>query len=134
MVSILKKKVIKATLSYLPMDKEALVTNIKDWIALDEDIKGLQRQIKLKRKEKRELTDGLVTVMRQHEIDCFDVKDGKLLYTRSKVKKPLSKKHLLAALQTYFKGDSNAAQEVSKFVMNTREEKMHEGIRRKVKK
>ena len=115
------------------MDKSALVGDIKSWIALDEDIKELQRQIKLKRKQKRDLTDGLVSVMRTHDIDCFDITDGKLLYTRNKVKKPLSKTHLLKALQNYYKGDVVTAKEVGQFVMSTREEKTKEGIRRKIK-
>jgi len=55
------------------MNKEELVSNIKQWITLDEEIKNLQRQIKEKRNEKKENTETLVRIMRDNEIDCFDL-------------------------------------------------------------
>lgn len=116
------------------IDKAELIGRIRAWLALDEEIKALSRQAKEKRAEKRKITEGLVGIMRHNEIDCFDVHDGKLLYTRNKVKKPLSKKHLLASLQSYFQNDVIRAKEVGSFIMNSREEKIKESIRRKVQK
>ena len=40
------------------MNKDELVTNIKQWISLDEEIKNLQREIKKKRNEKKENTEN----------------------------------------------------------------------------
>jgi len=118
------------------MNKEELVSNIKNWITLDEEIKTMQRQIKEKRKEKKENTETLVRIMRDNEIDCFDLDSngGKLIYTKKKNKKSLSKKHLLKCLSQYFKEDSIQAKEVSNFILNNREEKIKENIRRKIKK
>jgi|UniRef100_A0A6C0C640 hypothetical protein len=118
------------------MNKDELVSNIKDWITLDEEIKVLQRKIKEKRKEKKENTETLVRIMRDNEIDCFDLDSngGKLIYTKQKIKKSLSKKHLMTCLTQYFKEDSHQAKEVSNFILNTREENIKENIRRKVKK
>jgi len=118
------------------MDKEVLIKNIKDWIHLDEEIKSLQRQIKEKRNEKKESTETLVKIMRENEIDCFDLDSngGKLIYTKQKVKKSLSKKHLMKCLMQYFKEDSAQAKEVSNYIMNNKEEKIKENIRRKIKK
>ena len=86
------------------MNKEELVSNIKQWIKLDEEIKNLQRQIKEKRNEKKENTETLVRIMRDNEIDCFelDSNGGKLIYTKQKIKKLLSKKHLMKCLMQYF--------------------------------
>ena len=39
--------------------------------------------------------------MKKHEIDCFDMKEGKILYTQNKIKAPLSKKHLMGCLLQY---------------------------------
>ena len=71
------------------MNKEELVSNIKQWITLDEEIKNLERQIKEKRNEKKENTETLVRIMRDNEIDCFDLDSngGKLIYTKQKIKK-----------------------------------------------
>jgi len=118
------------------MNKEELVSNIKKWITLDEEIKNLQRQIKEKRNEKKENTETLVRIMRDNEIDCFDLDSNgdKLIYTKQKIKKSLSKKHLMKCLMQYFKEDSQQAKQVSNFILNNREEKIKENIRRKVQK
>ncbi len=118
------------------MDKEELITNIKGWIQLDEEIKTLQKQIKEKRNEKKQNTETLVRIMRDNEIDCFDLDSngGKLIYTKRKIKKSLSKKHLMKCLMTYFKEDTLQAKEISNFILSNREEQIKENIRRKIKK
>ena len=113
---------------------ENLKENIKNWLKLDQEIKVLQKEIKNRREDKKNYTQDIVNVMKQNEIDCFDVKDGKLLYTKSKIKAPLSKKHLLASLMTYFKNDTETVKSVAEFVLNSRAEKIKENIRKKNKK
>ena len=87
--------------------------------------------MKEKRKDKKNYTAALVETMRNNEIDCFDVQDGKLIYTKKKVKAPLSKKHLLSSLSNYFKNNKDLINELSDFILNSREEKIKENIRRK---
>ena len=114
--------------------KQELVNIIKEWISCDNKLKQLQKAAKDIRVEKKELTESLVTVMKDHEIDCFDINDGKLVYTQNKVKTPLSKKHLMSALMNYYKDDPKLAEDVSNFIMESREEKVKESIRRKIVK
>lgn len=116
------------------MDKEELVDRIKEWINIDNELKELQKASKERRLRKKELTDTLVHVMKDNEIDCFDVKEGKLIYTQNKVKTSLSKKKLLLALQSYYKDDPIQCKNVSEFILNSREEKINETIRRKITK
>ena len=70
--------------------KEELVTNIKGWMQIDQEMKVLQRELKERRQRKKELTDSLVEIMKTNEIDCFDMSDGKIIYTKNKVRAPLS--------------------------------------------
>ena len=114
--------------------KQELVSLIKDWIGCDNKLKQLQKTAKEIRVEKKALTEHLVNVMKDNEIDCFDINDGKLVYKQNKVKTPLSKKHLLSALMNYYKDDPQSAEEVSNFIMESREEKVKESIQRKVVK
>jgi hypothetical protein len=116
------------------MDKEILISNVRDWIAIDNDIKNMQKLMKVKRKEKKALTENLVTVMKTNDIHCFDISDGKLMFTQNKVKAPLSKKHLLKSLTEYFKNDPQQISELSKHILDSREEKIRENIKRKIKK
>ena len=112
--------------------KEDIVTTIKDWIGQDDKIKELQRQIKEHRTEKKNLTDNLVEIMKTNEIDCFDINNGKIIYSKNKVKTPLNKKSLLNTLEKYFEDIPQVdASKVSEFIMDNRETKIKENIKRK---
>ena len=111
--------------------KEELMTHIRSWIQIDNDVSKLQKQIKELREDKKKSTATLVDVMKNNEIDCFNINDGKLIYSKSKVKKPISKKTLFSALETYFEKDLELAKQLSEHILNSREESVKESIRRK---
>jgi hypothetical protein len=114
--------------------KEQLVANIKDWIKIDNEISQLKSEIKERTNKKKLLTENLVSVMKTNSIDCFDINGGALVYKKNKVKKPLSGKTLLTALQNYYKNDVKIAEEITKHVMDSREEQLKETIKRKKEK
>jgi len=114
--------------------KEQLVNNIKEWIKMDTEITDLKAQIKDKTTKKKTLTENLVTVMKTNKIDCFDINGGALIYKTNKTKKPINAKTLLAALQNYYKTDTKVAEDLTKFVMDSREEQVKETIKRKIDK
>ena len=114
--------------------QQALLENVKSWLTIDNEIRALQKEIKERRKMKKQLTTDLMTTMKSNEIDALNVPDGELIYNKTKTKAPLSKKHLLSSLGQYFKGDQRMIDELSKFIMESRAEKEKESIRRKIKK
>jgi hypothetical protein len=114
--------------------KDELVKHIKEWIEIDNDINGLQKKIKQLKENKKTLTSSLVNVMKHNEIDCFDINDGKLIYSKSKIKKPINKKTLLTALDAFFKDNTDMAKEISDHILNSREETIKESIRRRKEK
>ena len=116
------------------MNKEVLIENIREWLQIDNELKELQRAAKERRQRKKELTSNLVDIMKTNEIDCFDIKDGKLIYSRNKTRAPLSKKHLLSALTVFYKDDPKKVSDLSSYILNSREEKIKETIRRKKEK
>jgi len=114
--------------------KEQLVINIKEWIKIDNEISQLKSDIKNKNNKKKELTTNLVDVMKTNKIDCFDINGGALVYKTNKVKKPINGKSLLAALQNYYKSDPKIAEDITKHVLDSREEQIKEIIKRKIDK
>jgi hypothetical protein len=114
--------------------KEQLVNNIKEWIKLDTEVSELKAQIKEKTNKKKSLTENLVTVMKTNKIDCFDINGGALVYKSNKIKKPINAKTLLTALQAYYKTDTDVAAELTKHIMDSREEQVKECIKRKIDK
>jgi len=115
------------------MSNDALLDNVKEWINIDNEIRQLQSAIKERRKQKKELTTNLVDTMKQNEIDVFNIPDGELIYTKSKTKTPLSKKHLLLSLSQYFKEDKNMVEQLGKYILDSRQTKEKENIKRKIK-
>jgi hypothetical protein len=113
--------------------KEQLVNNIKEWIKIDGEIANLKADIKERNNKKKLLTNDLVNVMKSNEIDCFDINDGALVYKKNKVKKPINGKTLLQALQNYYKEQPNIAEDLTKHIMDSREEQIKETIKRKIK-
>jgi hypothetical protein len=114
--------------------KEQLVSNIKDWIKMDTEIADLKAQIRERTNKKKTLTENLVTVMKTNKIDCFDINGGALVYKTSKTKKPINGKSLLVALQNYYKTDPKIAEDITKHIMDSREEQVKETIKRKIDK
>jgi predicted nucleic acid-binding Zn-ribbon protein len=114
--------------------KDELVMNIKEWIKMDTEISKLQTEIKERKNKKKQLSEALMDVMKKNEIDCFDINGGCLVYKQNKVKKPINAKSLIATLKTYFSSNPNTAEEVTKFILDNREEQIKEVIKRKVDK
>jgi hypothetical protein len=114
--------------------KEQLVTNIKEWIKYDTEITQLKNEIKERTNKKKALTINLVNVMKGNSIDCFDINGGALVYKKNKVKKPINGKTLLSALQNYYKEQPKVAEDLTKHIMDSREEQIKETIKRKIDK
>lgn len=115
--------------------KEQLVKTIKDWVEIDNQMRNLAKQQKNLRESKKDITKSLVTVMKSNEIDCFDINDGQLVYSQTKTKAPLNKKNLATILMGYF-GENKAEQveDLTKHLLENREEKVRENVRRKIDK
>jgi hypothetical protein len=114
--------------------KDELITNIKEWIKLDNELSKLQSEIKIRKNRKKELTLGLVETMKKNTIDCFDISGGALVYKKNKVKKAITGKTLMSALQNYYKDNPSIAQELTTHILNSREEQIKETIHRKIDK
>ena len=111
--------------------KEQLVSLIREWIESDNKISTYQKTIKEEKQNKKNLTDQLITIMKTHEIECFDVKNGKLIHTKTKSKQSISKKLLLESLTDYFKEDTESASQLTAHILDSRQEKINETIKRR---
>ena len=101
--------------------KQILISTIKEWVAINSKINELQKQMKELRNSKKQLSDTLITVMENNEIDRFDINNGKLVYRKNKVKAAINKDYLLKMLDNYFKEypeiDTN---DVGNFILENR--------------
>lgn len=112
--------------------KEELVTNISSWLKLDEEMKLLQTELKERREKKKKITALLVETMKTNEIDCFDMSEGNIIYSKTKVKSTITKSYLMSCLGNFFKENPDVeASDVTKYIMESRETKINESIRHK---
>ena len=116
--------------------KEELVSIIKEWIDNDEKVKEMQTIIKEYKTKKKTLTQMLLNIMKNNEIDCFDINSGKIVYCKSKTKASLNKKTLLDSLEKFFKEKTDLKididiNSISDYILNNREIKVNENIKRK---
>lgn len=114
--------------------KEELVNNVKEWIKIDNDINRLKSEMKEINNKKKLLSTNLLNVMKSNNIDCFDINGGAIIYKKTKVKKPITGKILLKTIENYFKNDTLTAQELTKHILENREESVKETIKRKIDK
>tara|TARA_B100001093_G_scaffold474427_1_gene499088 strand:- start:502 stop:858 length:357 start_codon:yes stop_codon:yes gene_type:complete len=114
--------------------KGHLIDAVKEWVKLDNEIRNIQKIQKDKKKEKEEISKSLMDIMRENEIDCFDLKDGQICYDKKTVKKPITKKTLFEVLTKYYDGNIHEANNVKDFIINNREETVKETIVRKITK
>ena len=112
-------------------NKEQLVHAVREWVRIDNDIATLQKELLQRKKEKKRVSTTLMEVMRSSNIDCFDLKDGQIMYKQTNVKKPLTKRGLMGILSTYFQGNADRASELNEFIMENRENVVRETIVRK---
>jgi len=112
--------------------KEVLMKTIKEWMNIENEMKQMQKEIKIQRDKKKKLSEELVKIMKKNEIDCFDISEGKIIYTKNSVKSPLSKQHILECLNKYFSDNEDVKPEdITKFILENRSTKINEYIRHK---
>ena len=117
------------------INKGELITLIKEWKQIDDEIKSIQKEVKKRRDRKKFLSDKLIKIMRSNEIDSFDINNGKLLYTQSKLKQTINKPYLLETISKYFEDDATIdIGNVTDFILENRSVKLKEGIRCKLDK
>ena len=113
--------------------KEELISNIKEWIKLDNEITKYKSELKEKTNKKKSLTESLINIMKTNSIDCFDINGGALVYKQKKIRKTISGKFLLTQLEEYYKDQPELAMEITKKVLENREESIKDEIKRKIK-
>jgi hypothetical protein len=111
---------------------DQLKTRVREWVRLDNEIRALNKEIASRRLEKKAISGDLITVMRNNQLDEFDIKDGQLMYVKKNVKKPITQKQLLTILSSYYKNEEKA-EEVNTYILENREEVVKECIKRVIK-
>lgn len=111
--------------------KDELIGYIRNWVNTDGELKSLRSEVKRLNQEKKHLSNKLIEIMKENEIETIDMNEGKLLYKKSIVKAPISKKHLIQCLESFYKTDTALVDELTNHILESRGTKVYESIKHK---
>jgi hypothetical protein len=114
--------------------KEQLKDHLRQWVRVENEISTLTAEIKKRKLIHQQLSASLLSVMRQNEIDCFDIANGRIVYSKTKIRAPLNNGQLKSALTKYYKDDAEKANSLTEFLLASRVEKTRESIKMKIPK
>jgi hypothetical protein len=114
--------------------KEQLKDHLRQWVRVENEISTLSAEIKKRKLIHQQLSASLLRVMKQNEIDCFDIANGRIVYSKTKSRAPLNNGQLKHALTTYYKDDVEKANSLTEFLLASRVEKTRESIKMKIPK
>ena len=60
--------------------KEQLVQSIREWVKIDNEMRTLKQELNNRKKAKEAISNNLLTVMKENEIDRFDINDLSLIH------------------------------------------------------
>lgn len=116
------------------MNKEELISYVKDWLRLESELSLLKKEVRDRRASQKNISEQLINIMKNNDIDSLDTNDGKqILYSQNKVKCPMTKTRLSAILSQYYKDEQEAGQLLD-FIMEKQEVKVKDNIRLKGEK
>ena len=114
--------------------KEQLKDYLRQWVRVENEISTLSAEIKKRKLIHQQLSSSLLRVMKQNDIDCFDIANGRIVYSKTKIRAPLNNGQLKSALKTYYKDDVEKASNLTEFLLASRVERTRESIKMKVPK
>jgi uncharacterized protein (UPF0335 family) len=114
--------------------KEQLKDHLRYWVRIENEISTLSAEIKKRKLIHQQLSASLLKVMKQSEIDCFDIANGRIVYSKTKSRAPLNNGQLKSALTTYYKDDKDKVDSLTEFLLSSRVEKTRETIKMKMPK
>ena len=100
--------------------KQQLKQDVVEYLEIDDQIAALNKAIKERRKTKKKLSETILDIMKKFEIDNMNTKNGRLVYSVTKTKKPLNKDNIIKGLNQYFNDEEKAVQAAT-MVLQSRE-------------
>ena len=105
--------------------------NIQDWVAIDNQIKNLNQQVKELRSNRTTLTNNIFTYAESNNLEnaVIQISDGKLKFQNVKQTSPLTFKLVKEALEDCIDNEQHVAA-IMKVIKDKRESKYVYDIRR----
>jgi hypothetical protein len=116
--------------------KEQLTQGVAAWIKINKEIIHLTSILDEKKLIRKQINHALSAAMNTHEIGQLNTADGSIVYKQKKIKKPLSKKMLIGALETFYteEDELDTSKAVLQHILSQQPSTIQETITQKIKK
>ena len=111
----------------------SLVEIVKTWVQLDNQIQQLNKTAKQLKEQKKKINENMMDIMRQQNIDIFDLKYGQIQYKKETKRVGISQKRLLMILSKHPQLGEEQAIALNDYIYQNREEVVKESIVRKIR-
>jgi hypothetical protein len=101
---------------------------IKEWMALEEDLRALSAETREKRKRATTVRGMISGIMKGNRVGQLNISAGSVMTKETKVKAPLTKKYIADTLTSFFSGDRKRAEECAAFLDENRPLKTNEKL------
>jgi len=102
---------------------------VQKWLSIDDDIRKLKEAEKNLNKAKKDLTPAILAFMAKNQIEDIGSNNGKLKYSVTLHKKPLSKDFLIEKLSSYL-NNQKKGEEITGYLLENREVEEKINLRR----
>ena len=103
-------------------DISELPAFLKRWIALGEEITGIDSQLREKRKQSKALKETILRIMQGNKVQQINTNKGAVVDRKRKIKEAISAKFMKKCMSEYFQGDEDKTNKIFEFVENKRKE------------
>jgi hypothetical protein len=108
--------------------KEQLIKSIKEWMKNDNEIRLLNQEIKERKRQNQIISLLLIDTMKKNDLNRFNINDGKIVYSKKNIKKPMNQKLLLETITKYYNNDEVVAKELMDYILSNRTQVVKEEI------
>lgn len=113
-------------------DRKLLIETVKKWVEIDNKLRQVTEVAKKLRKEKKERNEQMLKMMKDHDIDNFDIKNGQIQYKKENKREPLTQKKLLSILMEHPQLNEDQVHGLNKYIFDNRKVTEKESIVRKI--
>lgn len=103
-------------------DVKELPAFLKRWIAIEEEISGINTSLREKKKQSRALKDTILRIMQANKVQQINTQKGAVVDRKRKLKEAISAKFMKKCMNEYFNGDDEKTNKIFEFVENKRKE------------
>ena len=107
--------------------QDELKQHIRDILHIEREMIALRKRKKELDKRKKDISDNLMALMKEREIDSFDTKQNRIVFKKTKTQ-TMNKNVLYRVVEDYYKGNQEAANDLHSYIYDNLPVRMRETL------